>query len=63
MGIFKTNAKEDGVKSDGQGCTQKQPCPGVMPSSGAVANQMTPRMERRQDYTPTPQPREQGVRY
>ena len=62
MGTFKTDAKQDGATLNGPSCTQKQPAPGVLPGSGDVSSQMNPRRDRRQDYTPSPQKRESGVR-
>ncbi len=41
----------------------KKPFPGVMPGAGDVGGQMNPRRERRQDYSPQPQPRETAVKY
>lgn len=40
----------------------KRPTPGVLPGTGGVGSQMNPRRDRTQDYTPTPQPRETGVK-
>jgi len=60
MGIWKDNAKSDSVKSQGPAARAKQPFPGV--TSGNVSGQMNPRRERRENYTPKPQPRETGVK-
>ncbi len=40
----------------------KMPTPGVKPGTGDVSSQENPRRQRRQDYTPQPQPRESGVK-
>ena len=63
MGTWKTNAKQDGVKTQGAAERQKTPANGVMPGTGDVTSQENPRRERRQDYEPRIQPRETGVRY
>ena len=66
MGIYKSSAKEDGVKNEGPAARNsgKSPFPGVV--SGDVASQENPRRQRRQDYAggrSEVQPREKGVRY
>lgn len=64
MGVWKGDAKQDGCKGEGPAAKQsgKTPFPGVMPGSGGVSSQMNPRRDRREDYTPKPQPRETGVK-
>lgn len=53
-----------GIKVGGRSANAaKMPTPGVMPGSGDVMSQENPRRQRRQDYEPKLQPREQGVRY
>lgn len=47
---WKTDAKQDGVRSQGKPETQKTPANGVLPGTGDVSSQMNPRRERRQDY-------------
>lgn len=63
MGTWKDSAKQDGVRNEGPAGVQKRPMAGVMPGSGGVSSQENPRRQRRQDYTPSPQPRERGVRH
>lgn len=64
MGTWKDNPKSDSVKSQGPKARDsgKAPFPGVKPGSGGVRSQMNPRRQRREDYTPKPQPRETGVK-
>ena len=59
MGDWKDNAKQDGVR--GQGPAARNSGKSPFPTSG-VGSQMNPRRQRREDYTPRPQPREKGVR-
>ena len=62
--MWKGSAKQDGVSPQGPAAraSGKAPFPGVTPGSGDVTGQMNPRRERREDYTPKPQPRETGVK-
>ncbi len=62
MGDWKTDPKQDGCKGQGPAAraSGKAPFPGV--TSGSLADQMNPRRERRENYTPQQQPRESGVR-
>lgn len=62
MGVYKTDAKQDGCRQDGPAQTQKTPAVGVMPGSGGVSSQENPRRMRTQNYDPDPQPRESGVK-
>ena len=52
MGDWKTDAKQDGCRGEGPAARQsgKAPFPGV--TSGNVTEQMNPRRDRTQDYTP-----------
>lgn len=63
MGIWKDSAKSDSVRAQGPAARNsgKSPFPGV--TGGDVSGQMNPRRERREDYTPKPQPREKGGSY
>ena len=64
MGVWKSDAKQDGCKGEGPAAREsgKAPFPGVTPGSGGVSDQMNPRRDRTKDYTPTPQPRDVGVK-
>lgn len=63
MGTWKDSAKADGVRGQGPAAREsgKAPFPGVVADSG-VTSQQNPRRERRQDYTPDPQPRETAIK-
>ncbi len=63
MGDWKTDAKQDGVRSQGPAARNsgKAPFPGV--TGGDVEGQLNPRRQRREDYDPKPQPREGSVKY
>ncbi len=63
MGIWKDSAKSNSVRTQGPAARDsgKAPFPGV--TSGNVADQMNPRRQRRENYSPKPQPREKAVRY
>jgi len=60
MGL-KKSAKTDAMPNYGPSATMKQPFPGVKPGTGGVSSQENPRRQRRESYTPKPQPRETGV--
>jgi hypothetical protein len=64
MGVWKSDAKQDGCQGEGPAAKEsgKAPFPGVTPGSGDVSDQMNPRRDRREDYTPKIQPREVGVK-
>ena len=59
MGDWKSDAKQDGCKS--QGPTARNS--GKSPFPTVISSQENPRRMRTQGYDPKPQPREKGVRY
>lgn len=54
MGVYKDNPKQDGANGPGPSARNsgKSPFPGVV--SGNLSDQMNPRRDRREDYTPNP---------